>query len=266
MSGEPVASVTDAASAKKSDGGRERSTIAFPYSDLASSMELVTAIHGNVGSGQCSDDQLAPWTKQSPKSSGYRTQVASARLFGLIEVPSSGQYRLSEVGRRAVDPQQQRAALADAFIKVPLYSALFNKYIGSVIPPAAALERDIEGLGVSSKQKGRARQIFERSAQTAGFFEQGKNRLVRPGVAPSDPAEKSENSREKVGGGGGGEGRDHPFIEGLLLKLPKPDTEWPIADRAKWLQTAANIFDLMYKGEGGIDVKAAIANRSPRPE
>jgi hypothetical protein len=34
---------------------------------------------------------------------------------------------------------------------------------------------------------------------------------------------------------------------------------------AKWLQTAANIFDLMYKGEGGIEVKAAIAQRSPRP-
>jgi len=38
------------------------------------------------------------------------------------------------------------------------------------------------------------------------------------------------------------------------------------AARVKWLQTAANIFDLIYKGEGGITVNAAMANRSPRPQ
>ncbi|MGC2410504.1 MAG: hypothetical protein WA441_11055, partial [Methyloceanibacter sp.] len=57
----------------------------------------------------------------------------------------------------------------------------------------------------------------------------------------------------------------HPFIEGLLRTLPEPFSEWPATDRAKWLQTAANIFDLIYKGEGGIEIKAAVAPRSPRP-
>jgi hypothetical protein len=32
----------------------------------------------------------------------------------------------------------------------------------------------------------------------------------------------------------------------------------------KWLQTAANIFDLIYEGEGGIKVEPATAQRSPR--
>jgi hypothetical protein len=35
-------------------------------------------------------------------------------------------------------------------------------------------------------------------------------------------------------------------VKGLLDKLPTPDAEWAIKDRAKWLTTAANIFDLMY--------------------
>jgi hypothetical protein len=38
----------------------------------------------------------------------------------------------------------------------------------------------------------------------------------------------------------------HPLIEGLFSKLPQPETEWPLAARLKWLQTAASIFDLMY--------------------
>jgi hypothetical protein len=38
----------------------------------------------------------------------------------------------------------------------------------------------------------------------------------------------------------------HPLIEGLFSKLPEPESQWPLAARQKWLQTAASIFDLMY--------------------
>jgi hypothetical protein len=40
------------------------------------------------------------------------------------------------------------------------------------------------------------------------------------------------------------------LIRGLVDLLPKPDTIWPIEDRAKWLRLAAGIFDLGYKGDG----------------
>jgi hypothetical protein len=41
--------------------------------------------------------------------------------------------------------------------------------------------------------------------------------------------------------------------------------DWPVAGCVKRLQTAANIFDLIYKGEGGIKIEMAMAQRSPRP-
>ena len=41
------------------------------------------------------------------------------------------------------------------------------------MPPAAALEREMVELGVSPKQKDKARQVFERSAEQAGFFATG---------------------------------------------------------------------------------------------
>ena len=37
-----------------------------------------------------------------------------------------------------------------------------------------------------------------------------------------------------------------PLIQGLFSKLPEPSAAWPLPARQKWLQTAANIFDLMY--------------------
>lgn len=52
----------------------------------------------------------------------------------------------------------------------------------------------------------------------------------------------------------------HPFIQGLLQTLPEPESEWAAADRAKWLQTAANIFDLIYEGDGGLSEQIAPHN------
>jgi hypothetical protein len=122
---------------------------------------------------------------------------------------------------------------------------------------------------LAEKQKDKARQVFERSASQAGFFEAGKSKLVMPAFAvksdvpaPVDAEDKPD--REKGGGGGGGFSGHDPFIIGLFQKLPEPEADWPATARLKWLQTAANVFDLLYKGEGGIVVSMARADRSPR--
>lgn len=41
--------------------------------------------------------------------------------------------------------------------------------------------------------------------------------------------------------------RRHPFIAGLLRELPPDGADWPILDRVKWLQTAAILFEFIYK-------------------
>ncbi|HXL67454.1 MAG TPA: hypothetical protein VN930_01670 [Xanthobacteraceae bacterium] len=275
MAGENVTQVKDPAKAKgaKAEDGdsRQRSSIAFPYEDLTSAVEMAQAINSQVGYSDCDDDQLAAWTEQSPKSSGYRVQISAARLFGVIETVA-GHHRLSDLGKMVVDPQRAREAKIRAFLNVPLYNAVYEKYRGGALPPTAALERDIQGLGVAEKIKDRARRVLERSAEQAGFFEQGRGRLVKPGIAvrdeapppTSDAGGDADAKKGGSGGGGGVEGLD-PFIQGLLRALPPTGSDWNVQDRAKWLQTAANIFDLIYKGEGGIKIDAAMAPRSPRP-
>lgn len=270
MSGENVTSVMD--TAQDEGDARQRSTIGFPYNNMGDAIEVAQAIHSHVGTGDCDDAQLSAWMDMSPKSSGFRTQLSAARMFGVVET-SGGKHKLSPMGRMIIDPQREREARAKSFLMVPLYNAIFEKYKGGVLPPAAALERDIIGLGVAEKQTGRARQVFERSAEQGGFFENGRNRLVMPGFAsrdeasppPPPPPDEQANRDRKGNSGGGGDIGDHdPLILGLFQKLPEPDTDWSSKDRLKWLQTAANIFDLVYKGEGGIVVSAARADRSPR--
>jgi hypothetical protein len=51
---------------------------------------------------------------------------------------------------------------------------------------------------------------------------------------------------------------DH-LIRGLVDRLPKPDCIWSLDDRAKWLRTAAGIFDLVYKAGDGEHREISIA-------
>jgi hypothetical protein len=42
-----------------------------------------------------------------------------------------------------------------------------------------------------------------------------------------------------------------PLIQGLVDRLPKPDSVWSLDDRGKWLRAAAVIFTLVYKTDEG---------------
>ncbi len=226
---------------------RERSSIAFPYYALGDVVAIAQAIHDHVGAGECDDAQLSAWAEQSQKSSGFRMQLSAARMFGVLD-PTSDKYKLTELGRMIVDPRQARAAKADAFLKIPLYNAVFEKHKGGVLPPIDALEIEIVSLGVAEKQKARARQVLERSADQAGYFEHGKDRLVKPGVAPLDRSQPEVQPKNGGDGGGGGNQTDiDPIIRGLLARLPKSGEVWSEADRKLWLNLLEGSFKLIYK-------------------
>lgn len=249
-------SATEATGAKKGSA-RERSTIGFPYLALDEAIEVANAIHRNVGTGACSDDQLAPWLSLSQKSSGYRLRIYTTKMFGLIDSPSPGAYQMTDLGRRIVDPVQEPKAKAEAFLEVPLFSAVFNKFRGGTLPPTTALEVELRTLGVAQKQTSKARSSFERSAHSAGYFHEGRNRLVKPGFAEiktkaEDPAPDKKSASEN----NGKKGR-HPLIEGLLATLPSEDGNWSVEERVVWLKTAATGFDLIYGIEGTITIEGS---------
>lgn len=221
---------------------------------LQDAMEVVEAIHANIGHGNCAIDQIAAWVHQSAKSSGLRIQLNSARQFGLIENESLESFHLTPLGRKIVDPNQARKAKVEAFLNIPLYRAVFEQYKGSILPPTPALERDIARLGVSDKQKDRARLALEKSAEYAGFFEHGKNRLVEPAIKEGHTSKEKPKEEKPSGGNGGGGTLDRsdgdnatdPVIQGLVNRLPPADTDFPFANRVKWLQTMANAFGIIY--------------------
>ena len=194
----------------EAESTRIRSTIEFPYGDQNQAVEVASKIHTEAGM-TCTVDQLAAWFKQSPSSGTFRQRVSTARIFGFVETERGGSILLTPLGRAVVDPGQEQKARAQAFMLIPLYKSLFEKFKGYTLPPRSALEREITQMGVSPKQKSRARQAFERSATQAGYFQHGPDRLVEPAFKDlpetkplPEPDEKIAKTDDNDDGNGNG--------------------------------------------------------------
>ncbi|MFC2953378.1 hypothetical protein ACFOOP_15685 [Marinicaulis aureus] len=285
MTGETVSFDKAKADTDKGDSApRQQSSIMFPNVDLANAVEVAKAVYSRQGLGPCPLDELAAEMNVT-MSGNFRLRTSATRMFGFIEKEGNSAVKLTDLGTRLLTPESEADAKSAAFLNVPLYSKIFETYRGKLLPPAKALEREMISLGVVAKQADRARQVFQRSAKEAGFFDSGDDRLVRPRTASSSTSElrdapssdQPETAAVDVGqppsrppyygGGGGGSGGDgdyHPFIEGLLRTLPETGKSWSHRDRAKWLTLAANAFDMIYETEEGdligIEIKSVKKN------
>ena len=139
---------------------RFRSEIEFPYADLESAVEIAQTIHSKAGSS-CETDELAAWMGQTATGGTFRTRLGAARMFGLIET-GQGRVTLTQPGRDVLDSSgNERVARVAAFLNVELFRAMYDQYKGNALPPPPAIERQMEQLGVSPKQKERARQRLD---------------------------------------------------------------------------------------------------------
>jgi hypothetical protein len=233
----------------------QRSTVAFPYSPLRDAEMIAQELHDKWG-GAASLDQLSGGMGTGPRGGTFRVKVATARTFGVTTAVKDGSISLTDLGRSLLDPQTRAAARVDAFLTVPLFSRLVEEYKGSLLPPTSGLEQKIADLGVSAKQVSKARVAFQRSAEQAGFFKHGKDRLVLPPKLP----ESSEKRRSAPSSGShpdaSRENREHnlsvptlpaPLPE-LWLTLLRDGRSWSAEKTQEFVEAARKLHDLLSRG------------------
>lgn len=238
-----------------------RSAIAFPYMDLENAISVARAILENGGL-PCTREQLAGALKQSPSSGNFILKTAAARHFGLVEF-NQGKFHLTQTGAAVLsrDEQEEKAARAQAFLNVALYRRAYDEFRGRQLPPRPhGLEQAFVQFGVSPKQKDVARQVFEKSARQAGFFNVDPDRLIEPIIGPSmgptGPAleRPPEASAETIVTGALRTITAHrtqldSLVQGLVDRLPPPGEKWEHEKRAKWLRILASNFDAVYTSD-----------------
>lgn len=127
--------------------------------------------------------------------------------------------------------------------------AMYEQHHGYALPPAAAIERQMINLGVSTKQADRARQVFTNSAQHAGFIDQKTGRFIEPGTGAATEERQQEDDKKGGEGNCGDQPPIDPIIQGLVNKLPPPGAIWPDTQRKLWLLIAESSFKLIYKDD-----------------
>ena len=160
------------------EGGKLNAVTTFPYEPLDRSLDLIDHLYNTHGT-ECPVDALAESLGTSPLSGSFRVRVSAARKFGLL-ARQPNVAKLTDTGRRALNPSRRDEALVEAFLHVPLYKQLYNKFHDTPLPEPAGLDSQMIELGVPEKSADRVRRAFLKSATTAGLFDASHNRLVKP--------------------------------------------------------------------------------------
>jgi hypothetical protein len=227
---------------------RQQSDIPFPYIPLPDVVTLVRAVQkrGHV----CRIEEVAADLDQQMSSGAFRSRLSAARMFGAAEI-IRGDIRLTPLGLAMCNPETEAEALAEAFLNVPLYQKLYAQYAGHKLPPGEGIEESIRRLGVPDKQVTKARQVFVRSAGTAGYFQSGRDRLVRPassslGTEPGGTPVSREQPRIRAEVGSMA---NHQLIAGLVAKLPPEGHKFTAKQRQRWLDAAKVNLELIYAAD-----------------
>jgi len=243
-----------------------KSGTGYPYYNMEDSVEVAKLVHER-GGGSCSPAQLASFLDYSGTNSGtYLTRVASAKMFGLI-VAQQGVISVTERARgifAPVMPDDCKKAKVDAFLSVPLFKAIFDKFNGTYLPPTVGLRSLLENqFQIVRARVTPAQRVLMESAEYAGFFDThgDQTRLIEPamGATPAQQNNTPEIKQEKTKietperSKGGGESRGpptgiHTAIIGLLRELPSPGP-WKKSQKEGFMQAFKSTIDFIYPEE-----------------
>lgn len=231
-----------------SGGSNKRSKIRFPYYDLDTAEQIARTVHDKRG-GTCETVQLAADLGHEPTSGSLRLRLSAATLYGVIK-QSKGVVTLTQLGRRMTDTRTAPEARLEAYFNVPLYTQIYEEYKSGKLPADSGLEERIRDLGVTKNQVPRARQVFARAAEQAGFFREGRDRLVKPSFIEPAVEPEPEPAPAPSVAEGDKETTDalaNPLLAELFrAMLPPEGTAFPAKDRRRLFRALAVNIDVVY--------------------
>jgi hypothetical protein len=173
--------MTDDVRREPDDGGASGASSSrgarLPRANLANVVELLEKAYEHGRSPSIT--QVAAAADQPLNSGAFRSRMAAAAHFGLLD-PTRGRVQITDLGMRTLDVEQRPAALVEAWMQVPVFKALFDRYDGNRLPPPGGIEAELRNLGVPSNNVVAIRRVLMSSAETAGLLNAARDRLVKP--------------------------------------------------------------------------------------
>jgi len=238
-----------------------KSAMLHPYFDLKDSIDVAKAVHDR-GGGQCARDLVAAALGYSTTKSGaFLSRLSAAKQFGLIRI-NGDVVSTTEASVAILHPvmdSEEVSARRDAFLSVPLFQKVYERFKGGSLPQEAGLMNLFKSeFKISDERLKPAVRVMLASAEQAGFFiAGGRTRLIAPGGSQSavpkseplktDPIE-APTDRAKTAPPAITEGSAnvHPALIAMLRELPRSGTEWPPAKKDRFMTAFRSIVDVVY--------------------
>ena len=175
-----------------------RSKLLFPAYNFDTAFQIAKTVELE-GNGSLTEESLAIALDLSVKSSGFKLKTLTARQFGLLtksgEVITSTP--LTEAIVRPTQPGvEDVAARVDSFMRIPLFSAVADKYKGTALPGSDVLRNVLmREFFVEPDRVQAAERMFLDSARAAGVLvsQNGRQYLT---VNPQILAERGSPSAQ----------------------------------------------------------------------
>jgi hypothetical protein len=236
--------------------------ILHPYFDLNDSLEVAKVVHDR-GGGQCARDLVAAALGYSTTKSGaFLSRISAAKQFGLIRV-GGDVVSTTDKAITILHPVMDSDATIgrrDAFLNVPLFQKVFDKFKGSSLPQEIGLQNFFKSeFKIPDDRLKPAVRVMLASAEQAGFFAAGGNtRLIAPGgvqtaIGKSEPAKvdlleiHADRSKASIPVTSSESPPNvHPALIAMLRELPRSGTDWAPAKKDRFMAAFRSIVDVVY--------------------
>lgn len=179
---------------------RVRSPYLFPAYGLGHAIQVAQRVETD-GGGTLSEETLAiALGGSSTKSSTFRLQTLTPRQFGLLDKngPNLSTTSLAKAIFKPTSDQEKANALWNAFLSIPLFRAVAERFEGHPVPQREAIRNILEReFGLQHNRVADAERVLMGSAREAGAMQTsgGNVYLALAGIAatttaPAQPAQE----------------------------------------------------------------------------
>ena len=170
---------------------RVRSPYLFPAYGIATALQVAERVESD-GGGSLNEATLAIAMSSSAKSSTFRLKTLTAKQFGIL-AKNGPDLQTTALGKAILKPThegEKAAALAKAFLNIPLFREVSKRYEGQPLPTSDSLRNILEReLGIINKRVPDAERVMMDSARDAGVLHTtGSNTYLAPETDASPAA------------------------------------------------------------------------------
>jgi len=156
----------------------------FPRHNLERALRIPHAILEQNAGRECTEKESASFVGVKYTRGPYTLEISSAIKFGLLERPSAGRLKLTDLARTILRPQQpdaRKKGLREAIVKAPEIGDVYEHYRGENLPDEQFLDNSlVDKFGIPKDKLAEFKGVLIDSLLYAELVEEsgGKYRVI----------------------------------------------------------------------------------------